>query len=114
MKANFFSTLTGRLRLKLIKTLRLIRSALQKESVETTTMLKTYVDYTQGTVVPDQMKLANQQFRNLLKTVGLGALVVLPFAPLTIPIIVKVGQKMGVDILPPSFRGSDDDNSHDK
>lgn len=91
-------------KLKLIPVLLMVRNALQAESIETTQMLKTYLDYTQGTVGPEEMAKANQQFRNLLKTMGIGTLAVLPLSPVTIPLLVKLGDKFGIDILPPSIR----------
>jgi hypothetical protein len=33
----------------------------------------------------------------------LGVFAVLPFAPVTIPLVVKLGQWVGVDVLPSSF-----------
>ncbi|MGS0729206.1 hypothetical protein ACVBKF_23605, partial [Shewanella sp. 0m-11] len=43
------------------------------------------------------------QFGDLLKGLGLGVFAVLPFAPITIPIVVKLGKIVGVDVLPSSF-----------
>ena len=97
-------SLGHRAKLTLQKNLRIIRSAFRTESQETAAMLKTYLEYTQGEVGTKEMKEANKQFRNLLKAIGLGALAVLPFSPITIPLIVKLGEKLGVDVLPPSIR----------
>jgi len=93
-----------RVKLVLTKNLRIVRSALRTESQETATMLKTYLEYTKGDATAEEMKEANQQFRGLLKAIGLGALAVLPFSPITIPLIVKIGERLGVDVLPPSIR----------
>ncbi|MBU2425362.1 MAG: hypothetical protein KKA56_00630, partial [Gammaproteobacteria bacterium] len=34
---------------------------------------------------------------------GLGIFAVLPFAPITIPLIVKLGRKLGIEVLPSAF-----------
>jgi hypothetical protein len=99
-----FSYLSKALQVLLIKNLRIVRTALATESKETAVMLKTYIDYSQGKVSKEEMGNANKQFRNLLKTAGLGALAILPFSPVTIPLLVKLGEKVGIDILPPSIR----------
>lgn len=104
IKIPFVKLLSKKARLRIIPLLLLVRNALRAESIETTQMLKTYIEYSQGRVGPDEMKKANQQFRNLLKTMGIGTLAILPFSPLTIPLIVALGEKLGVDILPPSIR----------
>ncbi len=49
------------------------------------------------------MHTANEQFLDILKGLGLGVFAVLPFAPVTIPLVVKLGQWVGVDVLPSSF-----------
>ena len=50
------------------------------------------------------MEEANKQFRDLVKGLGLGVVVVLPFSPITIPIIVKLGQRLGVDVFPTAVK----------
>jgi hypothetical protein len=48
----------------------------------------------------EELERANAYFRDYLKMAGIGTLLVLPGAPLTIPLAVKIGKAMGVDILP--------------
>ena len=43
------------------------------------------------------------RFLDILKGLGLGVFAVLPFAPITIPLVVKLGHWVGVDVLPSSF-----------
>ena len=81
-----------------------IKFVLSQESDQTRSMLQTYLKFSVGEASADEMKEANSQFGDILKTLGLGAFVVLPFAPLTIPIAVKLGEKLGIDILPSSYR----------
>jgi len=48
----------------------------------------------------EELERANAYFRDYLKMAGIGTLLLLPGAPLTIPLAVKIGKAMGVDILP--------------
>ncbi len=91
---------TAKLKQQLLR----VKTALSQEKQETKEMLSTYRRYTKGKTSPEEMKIANQQFLDVLKGLGLGVFAVLPFSPITIPIVIKVGKWVGVDILPSSFR----------
>jgi len=86
------------------KTLKKIQTALTEESHQTKQMISTYLQYTQGEASEQEMDAANQQFQNFLKTIGLGIFAVLPFSPVTIPAIIKLGERYGIEMLPESFR----------
>ena len=88
----------------LVKQLFTLKEVLAVETAETKHMIETYNRYIRGEVDRDEMRKANSQFRDLLKTLGLGVLVVLPFAPITLPLLVKVSEKLGVDLFPSSVR----------
>ena len=80
-----------------------LKIALAQEKQETKEMLIIYRRYTQGQTNKAELKRANEQFVDILKGLGLGVFALLPFAPLTIPLVVKLGQLVGVDVLPSSF-----------
>ena len=80
-----------------------LKIALAQEKKETKEMLFIYKRYTQGQTNSAELKRANEQFVDILKGLGLGIFAVLPFAPLTIPLVVKLGRLVGVDVLPSSF-----------
>ncbi|WP_404344126.1 hypothetical protein [Pseudoalteromonas mariniglutinosa] len=80
-----------------------LKIALAQEKKETKEMLIIYRRYTQGLASKQELTIANQQFVDILKGLGLGVFAVLPFAPITIPLVVKLGQWVGVDVLPSSF-----------
>ncbi|TMO82031.1 hypothetical protein CWC16_01830 [Pseudoalteromonas sp. S3776] len=80
-----------------------LKIALEQEKQETIEMLTIYKRYTQGHTSKEELKRANEQFVDILKGLGLGVFAVLPFAPITIPLVVKLGQLVGVDVLPSSF-----------
>jgi len=87
-----------------VDSLKKLKKALSQESEETKEMLNIYYRFTHGKSSPEEMEAANAQFRDILKTLGLSTFAVLPFAPITIPFIVKVGKKLGIDILPSAFQ----------
>ncbi len=83
-----------------------LKAALAQEKIETKNMLRTYKKYTKKQANQQEMKIAHQQFFDILKGLGLGVFAVLPFAPITIPILVKLGRLVGVEVLPSSFNTS--------
>ncbi|SET39397.1 hypothetical protein [Thalassotalea agarivorans] len=89
--------------LKLRRQMLLIKMALAQEKHETKAMLHTYAKYTRGAANKSEMKEANQQLVDLLKGLGIGVFAVLPFAPITIPVVIKLGRVVGVEILPSAF-----------
>lgn len=89
----------GALRRSLLK----VKVALSQEKAETKEMLHIYHLYIRGRASSQDMKTANSQFFDILKGLGIGVFAVLPFAPITIPIFVKLGKVVGVDILPSAF-----------
>lgn len=82
-----------------------VKIALAQEKVETKAMLSIYKRYTKRDASVEEMRIANQQFVDILKGLGIGIFAILPFAPITIPIMIKVGRLVGVEILPSSFVG---------
>ncbi len=83
-----------------------IKDALAQEKQETIDMLAIYKRYTQRQASKAELKIANRQFLDLLKGLGLGVFAILPFAPITIPLIVKLGKIVGVEVLPSSFNNN--------
>lgn len=88
-----------------------LKVALAQEKIETKEMLNIYKRYTQRQASIEEMKIANQQFVDILKGVGIGFIAILPFAPITIPVMIKIARMVGVEILPSSFI---DDKKNDK
>ncbi len=93
-----------RFKKNLINALLKLKAALATESDETKQMLEIYFRFTRGKATKEEMEAANEQFRDLLRALGLGVFAALPFAPVTIPVIVKLGKKLGIEILPSSLR----------
>lgn len=80
-----------------------LKLALAQEKIETKEMLHIYKRYTKRQASAEDMKVANQQFIDILKGLGIGFVAILPFAPITIPIMIKIARMVDVEILPSSF-----------
>jgi hypothetical protein len=80
-----------------------VKQGLAQESRETKVMLSTYKQFTKGKASKQEMQEANKQFVDVIRGLGLGVLAVLPFAPITLPFVVKLGEKIGVNVLPSAF-----------
>ena len=74
----------------------------KEETQELAQLLKKYVDQ-QGSLTSEEMKKVKEQFSDLLKMAGLSIPIIMPFSFVIIPLIMKLGQKVGVNILPTSF-----------
>ncbi|EQC44231.1 LETM1-like domain protein [Bacteriovorax sp. Seq25_V] len=80
-----------------------MKRILHEESTESAQMLEIYQRMLKKRATDDEVKWANEQFRDVLRTVGLGALLLLPFAPVTLPFFIKLSKRIGFNILPSSF-----------
>jgi hypothetical protein len=80
-----------------------LKIALAQEKDETRQMLRIYQHYVTGEVSKTELARANAQLADVLRATGLSIFAVLPFAPITIPIIVKLGRKLGIEVLPSAF-----------
>ncbi|MFT6988478.1 MAG: hypothetical protein ACJASL_000440 [Paraglaciecola sp.] len=80
-----------------------VKRGLAQETRETKVMLITYQRFTKGRASKLEMKEANKQFVDVIRGLGLGVLAILPFAPITLPFVVKLGEKIGVNVLPSAF-----------
>ena len=66
-------------------------------------MLSTYKRFTKGQASKQEMQDAHKQFVDVIRGLGLGVLAILPFSPITLPFVVKLGEKIGVNVLPSAF-----------
>jgi hypothetical protein len=80
-----------------------VKRGLAQESRETKIMLMTYQRFTKGQASKLEMEEANKQFIDVIRGLGLGVLAILPFSPITLPFVVKLGEKIGVNVLPSAF-----------
>ena len=67
-------------------------------------MLQIYMKHTKSEASKEELKWAHTQFFDIIKTLGITGILVLPFAPLTLPLIIKLGKKLGINMLPDSMK----------
>lgn len=91
-------------RLIVLKSLRKLKYVIQQESIETKDMLKIYIEYSRGNATKEELNFAHEQFRDLLRTTGIGVILVLPFAPITLPFVLKLADKLDIELLPSSLK----------
>jgi hypothetical protein len=87
-----------------------VKQGLAEESRETKLMLITYKRFTMGQASKLEMEEANKQFIDVIRGLGLGVLAILPFSPITLPFVVKLGERIGVNVLPSAFMTEPQEN----
>ena len=87
-----------------------LKEKLGTEADETREMFNTYVRYTQGEATEAEMNTANEQFKDLLRGLGMGTLAALPGSVITLPVVFKLAKKFNIEIMPSAFRAPQDNN----
>ena len=88
------------------KIITFLKEKLTEETESSRAMLKTYSDYIKGEATDEELDKANNQLNEILKELSLGLMAVIPFAPITIPMIAKFAKKHNIDLLPEWFKDS--------
>ena len=88
------------------KIIAFLKEKLSEETESSRDMLKTYSDYLKGEATDEEIDKANNQLNEILKDLTLGLMAVIPFAPITIPMIAKFAKKHNIDLLPEWFKDS--------
>ena len=88
------------------KIIAFLKEKLTEETEPSRAMLKTYSDYVKGEATDEELDKANNQLNEILKDLSLGLMAVIPFGPITIPMIAKFAKKHNVDLLPEWFKDS--------
>ena len=83
-----------------------LKDKFTEETESTRTMLKIYSDYVKGEANDEDIEKANKQLNEILKDLSFGLMAVVPFAPITIPLIAKFAKKHNIDLLPEWFKDS--------
>ena len=83
-----------------------LKEKLTEESESSKEMLIIYSNYLKGEASEEDLDRANHQLNEILKDLSFGLLAVIPFAPVTIPIIAKFAKKHNIDLLPEWFKDS--------
>ena len=83
-----------------------LKEKFAEETESSKEMLITYSNYLKGEANDEDLEKANHQLNELLKDLSLGLLAVIPFAPITIPMIAKFAKKHNIDLLLEWFKDS--------
>ena len=81
-----------------------LKDAFLEEIVQNTKMLDLYLKYLEGEASEQDLENANKQLAEILKSLGMGILVVLPFSPVSIPYLVKKAKENNIDIIPKLYK----------
>jgi len=81
-----------------------LKQGLSTEAAETKTMFDTYVRYTQGQASEEEMAAANEQFKDLLRGLGMGTLAAMPGSVVTLPVVFKLAKKFNIELMPSAFK----------
>ncbi len=73
-------------------------------------MLDIYIKYAEGNVSEEELENANEQLKEILKSLGLGILIVLPFSPVTLPYIFSKAKELNIDLIPNWYKSLSNDN----
>tara|TARA_B100001057_G_scaffold279206_1_gene279476 strand:- start:573 stop:890 length:318 start_codon:yes stop_codon:yes gene_type:complete len=77
-----------------------IQESFLEENIENKKMLDIYIKYVEGLATENEIKQANTQLSQVLKSLGLGILLVLPFSPITLPYIFSKAKEYNIDLIP--------------
>ena len=81
-----------------------LKQGLSTEAEETKAMFDTYVRYTQGQASEQEMNAANEQFKDLLRGLGMGTLAAMPGSVVTLPLVFKLAKKFNIELMPSAFK----------
>ena len=92
------------------KTLDRLQNSFLTENIQNKRMLDVYVKYAEGTASDEELDDANEQLKQLLKSLGLGILIVLPFSPITLPYIFSKAKELNIDLIPNWYKSLSNEN----
>jgi hypothetical protein len=82
------------------KTLSKLQKSFLVENRENKKMLDIYIKYAEGSVSNEELDFASEQLKQILKNLGLGILIILPFSPITLPYIFSKAKELEIDLIP--------------
>ena len=92
------------------KTLSKLQESFLVENRENKKMLDTYLKFIEGSVTERELELANSQLQQILKNLGLGILLILPFSPITLPYIFSKAKELNIDLIPNWYKSLSNDD----
>ena len=95
---------------RLNKVLSKLQESFLEENRENKKMLDIYIKFAEGSASSDELELANSQLRQILKNLGLGILLILPFSPITLPYIFSKAKELEIDLIPNWYKSLSNDD----
>ena len=92
------------------RTLNKLQQSFLTENIQNKKMLDVYIKYVEGNVSEEELENANEQLKEILKSLGLGILIVLPFSPITLPYIFSKAKELNIDLIPKWYKSLSNDN----
>jgi len=92
-------------RKKIQKVLFKLKNSFLEETEENRRMLDIYANYIDGKASDKEIDEANYQLKQVLKSFGLGILVILPFSPISIPYVLKKAKEYDIELIPDWYKG---------
>ena len=92
-------------RKKIQKVLFKLKNSFLEETEENRRMLDIYANYIDGKASDQEIDEANYQLKQVLKSFGLGILVILPFSPISIPYVLKKAKEYDIELVPDWYKG---------
>jgi len=82
------------------RTLEKLQQSFLIENKQNKKMLDIYIKYAEGNASNEDLNSANEQLKQILKNLGLGILIILPFSPITLPYIFSKAKELEIDLIP--------------
>ena len=87
-----------------------LQQSFLNENIHNKKMLDIYIKYAEGNASEEELDNANEQLKEILKSLGLGILIVLPFSPVTLPYIFSKAKELNIDLIPNWYKSLSNDN----
>ena len=81
-----------------------LKDSFLEETDENKKMLDIYMKHIDGTATDNEIKKANHQLKQVLRSFGLGILLILPFSPISIPYVLKKAKDLEIDLIPDWYK----------
>ena len=92
------------------RTLNKLQQSFLTENVQNKKMLDIYIKYAEGSASEEELDKANEQLKEILKSLGLGIFIILPFSPVTLPYIFSKAKELNIDLIPRWYKSLSNDN----
>ena len=91
-----------------------LKDSFLDETEENKKMLDTYISFIDGTASDSEIEEANNQLKQVFRSLGLGILVLLPFSPISIPYVLKRAKEYNIDLIPDWYKALSKDEDRIK